>query len=112
MKVPNLTVEERGALERFNETCEDGEGYDVPKQMMKRLAEIGVVNHTSRGIYFITEFGRAILSPNYDAKATSKLIETLESTVEQYKKLYDRRGEALKKPCVSCGYLPKQVVSM
>lgn len=58
---PVLTAGEREALERFNETCEDGEGYDVPKPMMRRLAEIGVVHHLSRGIYGITKFGRVFL---------------------------------------------------
>jgi hypothetical protein len=58
---PKLTAEEMAALMRFFETCEDGEGYDVPKPMMKRLAAIGVVNHTSGGIYNITEFGQAII---------------------------------------------------
>ena len=56
-----LTDDERKAFERFNETCEDGEGYDVPRQMMKRLAEIGVIHHTSRGIYGITKFGRSLV---------------------------------------------------
>ena len=56
-----LTDDEREAFERFNETCEDGEGYDVPKTMMRRLAEIGVIHHTSRGIYGITKFGRSLV---------------------------------------------------
>ena len=56
-----LTNDERKALERFTDTCDDGEGYDVPKQMMQRLAQIGVVNHTSGGIYSTTEFGRWVI---------------------------------------------------
>jgi len=56
-----LTNDERKALERFTETCDDGEGYDVPKQMMQRLAQIGVVHHTSGGIYSTTEFGRWVI---------------------------------------------------
>lgn len=32
-------------------TCEDGEGYDVPKPMMKRLAELGLVVHKGGGWY-------------------------------------------------------------
>ena len=56
-----MSEDERKAFERFNETCEDGEGYDVPKTMMKRLAEIGVIHHTSRGIYGITKFGRLLV---------------------------------------------------
>ena len=36
-----LTDEEKRAAMRFCETCEDGEGYDVPKSMMKRLEQLG-----------------------------------------------------------------------
>ena len=56
-----MSEDEREAFERFNETCEDGEEYDVPKTMMKRLAEIGVIHHTSRGIYGITKFGHFLV---------------------------------------------------
>jgi hypothetical protein len=56
-----LTNDERKALERFTETCDDGEGYDVPKQIMQRLAQIGVVHHTSGGVYSTTEFGRWVI---------------------------------------------------
>ena len=56
-----LTTPEMAAFSRFLETCEDGEGYDVPKSMMHRLAQIGVVRHLSRGIYNITEFGQSVI---------------------------------------------------
>ena len=56
-----MTNDERAAFERFNETCEDGEGYDIPKQVMKRLAVIGVVHHASGGVYSMTEFGHWVL---------------------------------------------------
>ena len=58
-----LTASEMAAFNRFLETCEDGEGYDVPKSMMQRLAQIGVVRHLSRGIYTITEFGQSVIDP-------------------------------------------------
>ena len=57
-----LSYEEAVALLRFNETCEDGEGYDVPKPMMGRLAEIGVVNRKTFGIYQITEYGQRVIA--------------------------------------------------
>jgi hypothetical protein len=57
-----MDADERQSFERFNETCADGEGYDVPKPMMRRLAEIGVIYHMSRGIYGITEFGLSLLA--------------------------------------------------
>lgn len=46
-----LTDEEKKAALRFCETCEDGEGYDVPKSMMKRLAQLGLVVHKGGGWY-------------------------------------------------------------
>jgi hypothetical protein len=61
VKYPKLTLQELSAFNRFLETCEDGEGYDVPKSMMQRLAQIGVVRHLSRGFYEITEFGTALI---------------------------------------------------
>ena len=69
-----LTNEDRKAFERFNETTEDGEGYDVPKPMMKRLAEIGVVYSAGFGRFGITTFGRSLLgytAPPANAKASS-----------------------------------------
>jgi hypothetical protein len=46
-----LTDDEKKAALRFCETCEDSEGYDVPKAMMKRLAELGLVVHKGGGWY-------------------------------------------------------------
>ena len=46
-----MNVREYRAALRFIETCEDGEGYDVPKPMMKRLAELGLVVHKGGGWY-------------------------------------------------------------
>ena len=80
-----LTDDERKAFERFNETCEDGEGYDVPKTMMKRLAEIGVIHHTSRGIYGITKFGRSLVG--YTTPPQRKPL-----TDEQFLELLLRKG--------------------
>ncbi len=58
---PHITRDEVQALERFKETSDDGEGYDVPKPMMRKLSEIGLVYHTSRGIYGLTDFGHTVL---------------------------------------------------
>jgi phosphodiesterase/alkaline phosphatase D-like protein len=46
-----LTDEERKAALRFCETCEDGEGYDVSKTMMKRLVVLDLVAHKGGGWY-------------------------------------------------------------
>jgi len=68
-----LTEDERKALGCFQETTDDGEGYDVPKQMMRRLAQIGVVHHASRGIYGITDFGHFVLDNTNPASTLAAL---------------------------------------
>lgn len=50
-----LTTEERKAALRFCETCQDDEGYDVPKPMMKRLAALGLVEYKGFGRYQQTD---------------------------------------------------------
>lgn len=59
------------ALRRFEETCADGEGYDVPKDTMKQLALIGLVAHLSGGRYVITDFGQSMLSAAPSTKEQS-----------------------------------------
>jgi len=54
---PLWNDEELQALLRFCETTEDEATYDVPSEMMKRLARIGLVRWVNRDIYQITEFG-------------------------------------------------------
>jgi hypothetical protein len=75
--LPGLTTQEYEALVRFCETCDDGEGYDVPKAMMQRLAEVGAVRHFSRGIYGPTRFGCAILDGNVN-EPLGKTLEKVE----------------------------------
>ena len=50
-----LTDDEKAAALRFCITCDDDEGYDVPKPMMKRLAALGLVVHKGGGWYEQTE---------------------------------------------------------
>lgn len=69
---PTLTQDERAALERFDETCQDGQQYDVPKAMMMRLSEIGVVHHLGGQVYCFTEVGRATIDTQ--PKAPGKTI--------------------------------------
>ena len=38
-----ISDDEKMAALRFCETCDDGEGYDVPRQMMQQLAAHGLV---------------------------------------------------------------------
>ena len=44
-------------LHRFIETTEDGQGYDVGKEAIKRLAELGAVQSHGFGKYSVTMFG-------------------------------------------------------
>lgn len=48
---PDLII----AANRFNETTEDGQEYDVLPQLMSELAEIGLVESKGSGIYFQTD---------------------------------------------------------
>lgn len=60
--LPLLSHDERSALMRFKECCEDGQGYDVEKEMMVALARKGALHHRSAGYYEITEAGSAMLA--------------------------------------------------
>jgi len=79
-----MSEDEREAFERFNETCEDGEEYDVPKTMMKRLAEIGVIHHTSRGIYGITKFGHFLVGKTTPPQRKPLLDEEINDIAKNY----------------------------
>lgn len=60
-------------LERFEETSSDNEGYDIEKEDMKKLAEIGVVQFEGRGFYSITSFGQFVLNVENISSAPSSL---------------------------------------
>lgn len=65
-----LNADELAALRRFDETCQDGEGYDVPKPMMQRLTEIGVVRRRYGAYYQVTQYGLAVLSASTQQACT------------------------------------------
>lgn len=54
---PFLQEDDQHDLHRFIETTEDGQGYDVGKDRIKRLAELGVVSNQGFGRYSVTMFG-------------------------------------------------------
>lgn len=58
--------DEMAALRRFHECALDGSSYDVSKEMMKRLAEIGLLRRTTGSIYEHTTFGLAVLKGGPD----------------------------------------------
>ncbi|MFK5950957.1 MAG: hypothetical protein QM500_19570 [Methylococcales bacterium] len=53
--VDGLTHDELYYANRFNETTEDDQSYDVSKPMMKRLSELGLVVHKGGGYYEQTD---------------------------------------------------------
>ncbi|BBQ26478.1 hypothetical protein [Aeromonas sp. WP2-W18-CRE-05] len=59
--LPRLSNEEHAALASFKQCCEDGQGYDVDKEMMIKLARKGALHHRSAGYYEVTETGSAML---------------------------------------------------
>ena len=58
----SITTDEMAAFDRFCECAEDFDsgGHDVPKEMMKRLAIIGLVRSCGFGRYETTLFGDGI----------------------------------------------------
>lgn len=71
-------------LIRFHETCEDSQPYDVSKEGMKSLAQIGLVRSLGFSRYELTDVGAA---------AVYKLLEFLRN------KPADRqKGESAVKP--------------
>lgn len=62
--VAAISEQEMAAFNRFCECVEDADsgGYDVPKVMMRRLAEIGLVRPAGFGRYWQTEYGLAVRS--------------------------------------------------
>ncbi|EDR6114668.1 hypothetical protein GK75_002362 [Salmonella enterica subsp. enterica] len=59
---PRLQEQDINALMRFNETCEDGEGYDIGAEAMARLVEIGLASKGPHGIRSITPFGQWVIN--------------------------------------------------
>lgn len=57
-----MSDQEVNALKRFVETCEDGEGYDVQKPMMQRLATYGLVRRVTGSLYEITKIGEVAIA--------------------------------------------------
>lgn len=58
---PHIQGRDLDALLRFNETCEDGEGYDIGDEAMRRLVEIGLASKGPHGIRNITPFGQWVI---------------------------------------------------
>lgn len=53
-----LTQQDIEDIVRLDDQIADGDGYSMPRDRMRRLAELGLVRHHSAGRYSITAFGR------------------------------------------------------
>lgn len=80
-----LQVNDFKNLHRFYETSLDNEGYDVDKNDMERLAEIGVVQHKGKDIYFITSFGQFVLEKN-NLSSFSAPLKTEQDSFQEFEK--------------------------
>ncbi len=67
-----ILPDEMEALRRFHECATDGEGYDVPKAMMRRLSEIGLLRRVTANIYEHTNFGLSVLNGDFAAAPTQQ----------------------------------------
>lgn len=75
VKLPFAIMDdELEALRRFDECARDFEagGHDVRKEMMKRLAGIGLVRRVTANIYEHTTFGLSVLNGDFDAAPTTQ----------------------------------------
>ena len=81
------------ALKRFQETCSDGEGYDVPKETMYVLSSIGLIYKSRRAKYCITDFGNSVLASAiaqsvepHDLQKRLEALDFYEDIAEHYAK--------------------------
>ncbi len=56
-----ITAQQERDILRFRDTCEDDQGYDVPKDRMKSLARLGLIRPTGFSRYEITDVGDAVI---------------------------------------------------
>ena len=78
-------------LWRFEGMASDGEGYDISKDRMKRLAELGVVRWCGKDRYSITSFGQYVL----EAAMVTLPLETYEEASARCNAEFKARIERL-----------------
>lgn len=78
-------------LWRFEGMASDGEGYDISKDRMKRLAELGVVRWCGKDRYSITAFGQYVL----EAAMVTLPLETYEEASARCNAEFKARIERL-----------------
>ena len=55
----SMSEDQANTLLRFNETCEDGQQYDVSRRIMKSLTYVGMVRWCGGSRFEITDAGIA-----------------------------------------------------
>ena len=53
--INSMTEGEIHAALRFCNLCDDNEGYDIPRKMMNRLAQLGLVEYKGFGYFEQTD---------------------------------------------------------
>lgn len=59
-------------LNRFCDCCDDDEGYDVPKERMRSLKAVGLVDGGRGGWYSLTDAGQSVRDSLYDGSRTAQ----------------------------------------
>lgn len=77
-----LTEQQRTDVLRFHETCEDDQGYDVPKARMKALARVGLVRSLGFGRYEFTDAGLALVEAVQVAANDDDDVQALRKKLE------------------------------
>lgn len=62
---PWLSADDQADLERLNDLFMDDMPWDLEKDRMRRLAELGVIRRVSGNYYAITAFGRHCIDPEW-----------------------------------------------
>src|SRR5690606_34927974 len=84
-----LNEADHAALFTFYNQCDDmdADGYTVQKEDMKRLAELGCVQHKGFGRYEVTRFGDWIIESTFLQNPTLPLRTAADYNAEQARKV-------------------------
>lgn len=87
---PMLSEADQTDLLRLEDLFSEGEGWDLPKARMQRLADIGVIRHAGAGRYCFTSFGWWCVG-----SWRSLPLETVEEANERSRREMEARNAAL-----------------
>ncbi len=93
---PFLQEEDQHLLDRFIETTEDNEGFDIGKEAIKRLANLGVVESLGFGRYGVTVFGYWVHEHYWYQNPSLPLKTNLDRDADARAAIYDKLCEQIK----------------